>query len=319
MAIGGEKVNTNDSMRAEPILMVDTLMLTIKEKTTSNYRKLPQKQLYVRLKMREEAPFNREWELPGQRISLNENLDSAALRGLGVHSNLEGLYLEQLYTFGDADRDWTGRTVSVAYLALISQQNLQAYEAEDKADESQWFRVSYQPTEQQQFESENGNIELIQFYNLELAPEIRLGDVKSGPKVMAEPIFAKISVNNRISHHNLVRELELIETKGIAFDHARIIGYGLERLKSKVEYTDILFSLMPKTFTLSELQQVYELLIGEKVYTAQFRRKIEPKLIRLADQVTEGKGHRPAQRYQYNPLWQLKSNKRRDFDEDGSE
>lgn len=318
MAKVKEREAADNPLQSAPVMMVDTLMFTIKEKLVSNYRKLPQKQLYVRLKFRETEPCALQWELPGQRIQADENLDTAALRGIGINSDLEGLYLEQLYTFGDAERNWNGRTVSVAYLALISQQRVQMLEGEANGADGQWFRVNYQPTDQRQFENENGEIELIQFYNLELIPESGLEKKRPQEKV-SDTIFAKISVNNRISHHNLVRELELIETKGIAFDHARIIGYGLERLKSKVEYTDVLFSLMPRTFTLSELQQVYELLVGGKVYTAQFRRKIEPKLTRLADQVTEGKGHRPAQRYQYNPLWQLKADLRRHYDENVAE
>jgi hypothetical protein len=54
---------------------------------------------------------------------------------------------------------------------------------------------------------------------------------------------------------------EVVESQGIAFDHAKIIEYGIERLRNKIEYTDIAFNLMPELFTLTELQQVYEVIL----------------------------------------------------------
>lgn len=52
-------------------------------------------------------------------------------------------------------------------------------------------------------------------------------------------------------------ELEIIDNDKIAFDHALVILTGYDRLKNKIEYTDIVFNMMPKYFTLGELQQVY--------------------------------------------------------------
>jgi 8-oxo-dGTP diphosphatase len=64
-------------------------------------------------------PFEGELALPGGFLHLDETLDEAARRVLKDKSRLEGLYLEQLYTFGAVDRDPRDRVVSVAYLAVL--------------------------------------------------------------------------------------------------------------------------------------------------------------------------------------------------------
>lgn len=289
----------NQLMRyPKPSVTVDTLIFTVKEKLSANYRKLPKKQLYVLLIKRKDHPCINEWALPGGFINLDENLDESALRELKEETNLDELYIEQLYTFGDKDRDPRTRIVSVSYMALIPQNYQGELFAGDDAMDADWFKVDFKLKDQSQSLTEDNENVIIQTYELKLTNECS----------NAEELVANIKIVNRIKHQNLVREIEIISQNAIAFDHSKIICYGLERLKNKVEYTDIIFSLMPKTFTLSELQQVYELLLDEKLYAAHFRRKIEPKLIRLTDQTTGGKGHRPAQRYVYNPLWQLQKN-----------
>lgn len=283
----------------KPSVTVDTLIFTVKEKVTANYRKLPKKQLYVLMIKRKDHPCIDDWALPGGFINLDEHLEDSAFRELKEETNLDELYMEQLYTFGDVARDPRTRIISVSYMALIPEHYKGELRAGDDASDAKWFKVDFVLKEQVQRLGGNNEMEVIQSYDLHLTAE--------DDKTLI--LKAKMNVINRIRHQNLVKELQIVSNEGIAFDHAKIIGYGLERLKNKVEYTDIVFSLMPKTFTLSELQQVYELLLGEKLYTAQFRRKIEPKLLKLTDQTTEGKGHRPAQRFGYNPLWQLQQRK----------
>src|SRR5262245_33970222 len=64
-------------------------------------------------------PFAGSAALPGRFLRIDETLDDAARRILKDKSRLEGLYLEQLYTFGAVDRDPRERIVSVAYLAIL--------------------------------------------------------------------------------------------------------------------------------------------------------------------------------------------------------
>ncbi len=278
----------------KPSVTVDTLVFTVRNKMAKNYRKLPKKELYVLLVKRGNHPYIGDWALPGGFVNLGENIDEAVLRELKEETNLEQVYTEQLYTFGDPDRDPRTRIISVSYLALISHEHEGLLKAGDDAFDAMWFKVDSNLITQRARENEDGRQDILQEYHLKLTPE----------RESEKPLSARLCIKNTPKGKSMSREVKIIESEGIAFDHAKIITYGLERIKNKLEYTDIIFNLMPSSFTLSELQQVHELLLGEKVYAAQFRRKIEQKLTKLGD-LTEGKGHRPAQHYSYNPLWKL--------------
>lgn len=282
----------------KPSVTVDTLLFTIKEQKALSYRKLPRKELYLLLIKRRDHPSIGSWALPGGFINMNENLDASALRELKEETNLEDIYLEQLYTFGDQDRDPRTRIISVAYLALIPEEHGGVLEAGDDAAEACWFRVSYKKTAQEMRRDEGEDRQIHQHFELELRSEKD-----------KEIIRAKVSLVHLLDKKGINHEIVIKDSGNLAFDHAKVIAYGLERIKNKLEYTDIIFNLMPKHFTLSELQQVHELLLGEKVYSAQFRRKMEPKLIKVAEPLSSAKGHRPAQKFEYNPLWILEESK----------
>ena len=93
-------------------------------------------------------------------------------------------------------------------------------------------------------------------------------------------------------------EISIEDSGGIAFDHARIIAYGIERLRNKIEYTDIAFSLMPRYFTLTELQQVYEVILDKELLKANFRRKIADR-VEETNRYRKAAGHRPSKLYTY--------------------
>ncbi|MBM4422025.1 MAG: NUDIX hydrolase [Chloroflexi bacterium] len=82
-------------------------------------------------------PFKGRWAIPGGFVHKNESLDAAARRELKEETGLEGIYLEQLYTFGDPKRDPRGRVVTVAYFALIP--GTAAARAGDDAAEVGWY------------------------------------------------------------------------------------------------------------------------------------------------------------------------------------
>jgi 8-oxo-dGTP diphosphatase len=60
----------------------------------------------------------------------------------------------------------------------------------------------------------------------------------------------------------------------LAFDHRRIVDYAIERLRNKLEYTTAGFKMLPEQFTLSELQSVYEAILGKKLDKRNFRKKL---------------------------------------------
>lgn len=98
----------------------------------------------------------------------------------------------------------------------------------------------------------------------------------------------------------------VIQNKDLAFDHGKIISYGLTRMKNKLEYTDIAFSMLSEKFTLAELQQVYEVILNKKLTKANFQRKIKDKVTELPEYKTGG--FRPAKLYKYNSQEQKGNN-----------
>jgi 8-oxo-dGTP diphosphatase len=97
--------------------------------------------LKVLLIKRDLEPFRNKWALPGGFVHEDESLDDAARRELVEETGIEKLYLEQLYTFGDVDRDPRGRVVSVAYYALAKLADHRVRAATD-ASAAAWFSVA---------------------------------------------------------------------------------------------------------------------------------------------------------------------------------
>ena len=86
----------------------------------------------------------------------------------------------------------------------------------------------------------------------------------------------------------------------LAFDHRRIAEYALWRLRNKVGYSRIAAGLLPDAFTLTELREVYEAVLGRRLDPSNFRRLLEgsDELV-PTDSFRTGK-HRPARLYRYN-------------------
>ena len=93
-------------------------------------------------------------------------------------------------------------------------------------------------------------------------------------------------------------EFSIVENDSIAFDHPLVIVSGIERLKNKIEYTDVVFNMMPKYFTLGELQKVYEVILNKKLLDPAFRRIIANK-VEETDEMRMGGGHRPSRLFKY--------------------
>ena len=91
---------------------------------------------------------------------------------------------------------------------------------------------------------------------------------------------------------------EVVQNDKLAFDHALVITSGISRLKNKIEYTDIVFNMMPEYFTLGELQQVYEVILGKKLLDPAFRRIIANK-VEKTNKMKTGEGHRPSALFRY--------------------
>jgi 8-oxo-dGTP diphosphatase len=96
-----------------PSLTVDVALLTVAEGS-----------IRVLLLERSHHPQQGKWALPGGFVAIDESPDAAAARVLGEKAGLAGLFLEQLYTFGEPGRDPRTRVVTVAYYALVPAERL---------------------------------------------------------------------------------------------------------------------------------------------------------------------------------------------------
>ena len=87
----------------------------------------------------------------------------------------------------------------------------------------------------------------------------------------------------------------------LAFDHSEIVAYALRRLRYKLEYSAVGFELLPGEFTLSELQNTYEIILGEKLDKRNFRRRMLEAGVIEPTRTKRGVEGRPAQLYRYRP------------------
>lgn len=181
--------------RQAPLVAVDLLIFSIVKN-----------RLKVLLVKIGSGPYKGEWALPGGLVHPKESLEEAAERVLLEKAGVDGIYLEQLYTFGAVDRDKRDRSVSVAYFALV---------------------------------------------NTDICH----------PKVT--------EYTTAIEWHEVGR------LPALAFDHREMVRLGHERLQNKLGYTNIAYGLLPKEFTLSELQIVYEVILGRPLDKRNFRKKIQ--------------------------------------------
>jgi ADP-ribose pyrophosphatase YjhB (NUDIX family) len=248
---------------------VDTAVFGVEvERAEDPRRRLDTPRLKVLLVKRAEHPFLGLWSLPGGFVGPEESLSEAASRVVFRKTGLRDLYLEQLYAFGDPGRDPRTRVVSLSYLALLNRTALPdrapAPVNGGAAGESAWFGV--------ELDGKDG------FLRLSAPPDA----LTAGISRSAAPPRDAPSGAWRIAGGS-----------PLAFDHADILLAALARLRGKIEYTDLAFSLMPETFTVSHLMAVYEAILGERLIPAAFRRKMAGA-IEPTGELTEARKFRPA-------------------------
>ena len=90
------------------------------------------------------------------------------------------------------------------------------------------------------------------------------------------------------------------ELPDLAFDHAEIVRVGLERLKGKIENSNVAYGLLPARFRLSELQRVYEIILGRALDKRNFRKRVLALgIVEATDKYSSGGAHRPAQLFRW--------------------
>lgn len=126
-------MNTKYAGYEQPIVTVDLVIFTVNEDT-----------LKVMLVKRADDPFADRWSIPGGFLKIRESLQDAALRVLREKAGVSDVYVEQLYTFGDPDRDPRGRVITVTYFALIPWKSL-TQPPSDKVSDLMWASVNHLP------------------------------------------------------------------------------------------------------------------------------------------------------------------------------
>lgn len=279
------KYDPNEFQR--PSATVDLLIFTVVNEEKENYRKLPEKTLQILLVKRGDHPYMGKWALPGGFVSMEESLEEGALRKLKGETNIGPIYLEQLYTWGDPDRDPRTRVISVSYMALVDKSSLHIKGGEDATD-VRWFNLKYDLFQEKKTTKDKG-------YEYEKQVRLSLNDEETS-------LSAIVKITEVVEGRVVKVKRELVESDGLAFDHGKIIEYAMERLRNKITYTEIAFNLMPERFTLTELQKVYEVIQGKELLAAAFRRKVVD-MVKETNEYTKDAGHRPSKLYEYNSGW----------------
>jgi 8-oxo-dGTP diphosphatase len=193
--------------------------------------------LHVLLTRRDTPPQVGRWALPGGFMNPEERAEETAQRKLTEKTGVGAVYLEQLQTYAEPERDPRGWIPAIAFLALI--------EAAVLRDESaaRWFPVDELP----------------------------------------EPL---------------------------AFDHARIVRDGTDRLRGKLWYSNIALGLLPEKFTMPRARRVFEAISGVRYEASNFRRELEQSgLVRSTGERVKGLPGRPATLYEFvsrQPAWSLR-------------
>lgn len=188
-------------------------------------------ELNLLLLKRNFQPAMGEWSLMGGFVQQNESIDNAAKRVLAELTGLENVYMEQVGSFGEVERDPGERVVSVAYYALI---NINEYDRE-----------------------------LVQQHNAYW-----------------------VNIN---------------ELPPLIFDHLQMVKQAQELMQQKASIAPIGFNLLPKLFTLSQLQSLYETIYGEQIDKRNFRKRIaEMDYIEKTDKIDKTGSKRGAALYKFN-------------------
>ncbi|MER6098178.1 NUDIX domain-containing protein [Streptomyces sp. NPDC001728] len=226
---------------------------------------------------RGEAPYQGRWALPGGFVREEEDLGAAAARELVEETGLRahdpaaptpvpsnGAHLEQLATYGAPDRDPRMRVVSVAHLALAP--DLPAPRAGGDANSARWAPVE-------------------ELLGADALAGAAGGGAGAGAGMGAEAEgWAGIGAGGE-------------GPDALAFDHSRILADGVERARSKIEYSSLATAFCPPEFTVGELRRVYEAVWGVALDPRNFHRKVTgtPGFLVPAGGTTTRQGGRPAQ------------------------
>ncbi|HMG51679.1 MAG TPA: hypothetical protein VK597_13835 [Inquilinus sp.] len=218
-------------------------------------------------------------------------------------------YVEQLYTFGDRDRQLAGpdRMLSVGYLALVREAASAAWGDSLWSD---WYR--HFPWEDRR----DGRPALLDRIEPGLAAWTAAAATEAERRSRDARLRTAFGLGGMPwGEERVLERYELLYEAGLAAeaqrhgpaapaaadgaamaaDHRRILATAIGRLRGKIKYRPVVFELMPPTFTLSQLQRTVEALAGLRLHAPNFRRLVDSQgLVEETGEVAGGTGGRPA-------------------------
>lgn len=268
-----------------PSIAADIVVFTVGKEEVLDTRQLPVKKLRVLLIKRGSYPYKGAWALPGGFCRKNEEVYETARRELFEETNIRDAYLKLSGIYSDIDRDPRGWMISQAFLALMDGEKCNL-RADTDAWDAKWFDVEVDKSGEEKLCEKDKVIMRIQ-YDLVLKNDRLRFVCRIAETRIYENYHEKISY-------------EILESDGIAFDHAKIILDAFQKLqKSAGNDVKIVFDLMPEQFTLTELQNVFEIILQKELLKPNFRRKIADYVIET-ENVQTGRRHRTAKQYRRN-------------------
>lgn len=276
-----DKYNVHEFER--PSVTNDVIIFTTDDIIEKNSRKLPKKGMQVLLIKRNDYPDKGKYAIPGGFVKMDESLEEGAIRKLKEETGIDNVYIEQLYSFGEVNRDPRTRVISVANMALIAKENINFIKTANTL-ETRWFWIKKELIERTKEDKL-----IINKYVLKLNSDDELTKISYE---VTEKIETSVLRRKEVSY-------TLLDSSNdeLAFDHCKILDYAVDRVRNKIEYTPIALNLLPRLFTVKELQYVYEAIMGREILN--FRRKMEPMIIET-DEIIEGKPFRPAKVFKFN-------------------
>lgn len=229
-----------------PSVTADILIITM-NKSLNGLRLL--------LIQRKNHPYIDCWALPGGFINIDEAALTAAGRELEEETGLKDIYLEQLCVMSEPHRDPRMRVIDIAYIALLPEGAVKdKVKAGDDAKDAVWFDIEF---------SEKSLILTNDQRNIKIEYLLKKEQFKNG--VLSAEKYIPV----------------LAGDEALAFDHIQILLEGLNWLQNKAVYSDIVFNLIPKEFTMEELQTAYETISGKKSPKSDFINSMSDKITPL--------------------------------------
>jgi hypothetical protein len=252
----------------------------------------------------------------------DRTLELGVRRWVRERTGLELGYVEQLYTFGDLNREQSepARVLSITYVALLQEHDL-------PASPDVWWQAWYQlfPWEDHRDGAPamiasvllpalarwatGGNQHLARARRDRIAVAFGTGLSAWDPEraldryelLWEAGLVEEYHQDQAVLHGRALdlAQVELIPGRPLAYDHRRIAATTISRIRGKIQYRPVVFELLPDTFTLLQLQHVVEALHGSRLHKQNFRRLVERAGLVEGTGQTARSGGRPAELFRF--------------------